>query len=60
MARDQHNLPPENGKTDGHDISAFNQLEHSTVQTEQLECARLPDEELTERYLRDRDSKGGQ
>ena len=66
MMGDQHSLPAEKlldlvgAKLDGDDVTSFNQLVYSLVQTEQLKCARMIDKELTEMYLRDKDSKRGQ
>ena len=34
---------------------AFDQLVYALVETEQLDCARTLDEQLTEQYLHDQD-----
>jgi len=46
-------------KIDGDDRTPFDQLVYALVQTEQLDCARMLDEELTEQYLQDKGSKHG-
>ena len=47
-------------KLDGGDRTAFSQLVYSLVRTEQLQCARMLDEELTEQYLmEDKDPEPG-
>jgi len=46
----------------GDDVSAFNQLVYSLVRTDQQQCARMLDNDLTEKYLQDmaeNDSKHG-
>ena len=48
-----------NIRLDAGDRSAFNQLVYALVHTEQLHCARILDEELTEQYLHDKDLERG-
>ena len=38
-------------KLDGDDRTSFDQLVYALLQTEQLLCAKMLDEELTEQYL---------
>ena len=40
-------------KLDGNDRTSFDQLVYALVLTEQLDCARMLDDELTERYCQD-------
>jgi len=64
MVNDQHAaagklLDVVSKKLDGDDTTSFNQLVYALVKTEQLNCARMLDEELTEQYLHDKGSKHG-
>ena len=43
----------------GNDGTAFDHLVSTLVQTEQLDCARKLDEQLTEQYRQDRARKHG-
>ena len=47
------------GKLDGHDETAFNELIKALVRSGQPSCARMLDEELTEQYSTENDSKYG-
>jgi len=46
-------------KLDGDDRTSFTQLVYALVKTEQLDCARMLDDELAEQYLQDKGSQHG-
>jgi len=46
-------------KLDRGDKTAFNQLVYALVRTEQLDCARMLDEKMTEIYLQEDGVKNG-
>jgi len=46
-------------KLDGYDRTSFDQLVYALVQTEQLNCAKMLDDELTEIYLQDQGPEHG-
>ena len=44
-------------KLDGDDRTAFNELVHALVLSDQMECARMLDEDLSEKYRQEKESK---
>ena len=44
-------------KLDGDDRTAFNELVHALVLSDQMECARMLDADLTEKYRQEKESK---
>jgi len=43
----------------GSDETAFDQLVYALVQSDQLDCAKMLDEQLTEQYRKDRGPRHG-